>query len=101
VTGVLLLFTLAAMANAAFARIRPSSVDKAVLNNARQLAAAANQYCLEHKVTSCAHSDLVGPNKLLKVIGRVQQETYPGVFQVGGIITITGVAGARTITYAP
>lgn len=83
-----------------FAPIAPAQ-DKAVLNNARQLAAAADQYYQEHGVTLCTLADLVGPEKFVKALNTVASETYPLSFPKGVPLTITGVAGARTITYAP
>lgn len=82
-------------------RMRPSSVDKAVLNNARYLAAAASQYFLENGVTTCTASDLVGLDKYVKVVNLVAGETYPVNYTQGVPIKVTGVAGARTLTYAP
>ena len=49
---VVIIGLLAAMAIPAFQKVRTSSQDKAVLNNARQLAAAADQYFLENGVSS-------------------------------------------------
>jgi type IV pilus assembly protein PilA len=43
---VVIIGLLAAMAIPAFQKVRQSSQDKAVLNNARQLAAAADQFFL-------------------------------------------------------
>ena len=82
-------------------RIRPSTVEKAVLNNARHLAASADEYFNAHGVTTCALTDLVGPDKYMKALNRVQNETYPQNYSQGVTITITGVAGVRTVTYAP
>ena len=47
---VVIIGLLAAMAFPAFQKVRQSSQDKAVLNNARQLSAAADQYFLENGV---------------------------------------------------
>ena len=44
---VVIIGLLAAMAIPAFQKVRTASQDKAVLNNARQIAAAADQYYLE------------------------------------------------------
>ncbi|NBX60429.1 MAG: prepilin-type N-terminal cleavage/methylation domain-containing protein, partial [Opitutaceae bacterium] len=51
---VVIIGLLAAMAIPAFQKVRQSSQDKAVLNNARQLSAAADQYFLENGVTTAA-----------------------------------------------
>ena len=92
---------LAAMALPAFDRIRRSAQDRAVLNNARQLSAAADQYYLENGVSTVAVTDLVGSSNYVKALNLVANETYPTGFSQGTTITISGVAGVRTITYAP
>ena len=98
---VVIIGLLAAMAIPAFQKVRQSSQDKAVLNNARQLSAAADQYFLENGVSSVASANLVGATNYVKAINTVAGETYPTGYTQGETITITGVAGARTITYAP
>jgi type IV pilus assembly protein PilA len=98
---VVIIGLLAAMAIPAFQKVRTSSQDKAVLNNARQLAAAADQYFLENGVSSVAQASLVGASNYVKALNLVANESYPAGFTQGVTITITGVAGARTITYAP
>ena len=57
---VVIIGLLAAMAIPAFQKVRQSSQDKAVLNNARQLSAAADQYFLENGVSSVASTSLIG-----------------------------------------
>jgi type IV pilus assembly protein PilA len=98
---VVIIGLLAAMAIPAFQKVRQSSQDKAVLNNARQLSAAADQYFLENGVSTVAQTSLVGASAYVKAINTVAGETYPAHYSQGITITITGVAGARTITYAP
>jgi type IV pilus assembly protein PilA len=98
---VVIIGLLAAMAIPAFQKVRQSSQDKAVLNNARQLSAGADQYFLENGVSTCASTDLVGSSNYVKVVNTVAAESYPTNFTQGITITITGVAGARTVTYAP
>ena len=92
---------LAAMAIPAFQKVRSSSQDKTVLNNARQLSAAADQYYLENGVSTCASADLVGSTAYVKVINTVAGESYPATYTQGVTITIASVAGARTVTYSP
>ena len=58
---VVIIGLLAAMAIPAFQKVRTASQDKAVLNNMRQLAAAADQYYLENGATTVAQSSLIGP----------------------------------------
>ena len=98
---VVIIGLLAAMAIPAFQKVRQSSQDKAVLNNARQLSAAADQYFLENGVSSVASADLVGATNYVKAVNTVASETYPTGYTQGITITISGIAGARTVTYAP
>jgi type IV pilus assembly protein PilA len=98
---VVIIGLLAAMAIPAFQKVRQSSQDKTVLNNARQLSAAADQYFLENGVSTVGSSQLVGSSNYVKAVNTVALETYPDSFTQGITITINGVAGARTVTYAP
>ena len=98
---VVIIGLLAAMAIPAFQKVRQSSQDKAVLNNARQLAAAADQYFLENGVSSVTQGSLVGSTNYVKALNLVANEAYPAGFTQGITITVSGVAGQRTITYAP
>ena len=98
---VVIIGLLAAMAIPAFQKVRQSSQDKAVMNNARQLSAAADQYFLENGVSSVTQGSLVGSTNYVKALNLVANETYPGGFTQGITITIAGVAGQRPITYSP
>ena len=98
---VVIIGLLAAMAIPAFQKVRTSSQDKAILNNARQLAAAADQYFLENGVSAVTQGNLVGAANYVKALNLVANETYPASYTQGQTITVAGVAGARTITYAP
>jgi type IV pilus assembly protein PilA len=98
---VVIIGLLAAMAIPAFQKVRQSSQDKAVLNNARQLSAAADQYFLENGVSTVDLANLVGATNYVKAVNTVASETYPTGFTQGITITISGIAGARTVTYAP
>ena len=98
---VVIIGLLAAMAVPAFQKVRQSSQDKTVLNNARQLASAADQYYLEKGVSTVAQTDLVGYDKYVKSLNTVASETYPSNFTQGVTITVSGIAGVRTVTYAP
>jgi type IV pilus assembly protein PilA len=66
----------AAMAVPAFQKVRGASQEKAVLNNLRQLDAAADQYYLEKGVTTATYGDLVGPEKYVRRIIPVAGEDY-------------------------
>jgi len=98
---VVIIGLLAAMAIPAFQKVRTNSQDKAVLNNARQLSAGADQYYLENGVSSVILSDLIGPTTYVKALNSVALEVYPVGFTQGQTVTIASVAGTRTITYAP
>jgi type IV pilus assembly protein PilA len=98
---VVIIGLLAAMAIPAFQKVRTNSQDKAVLNNARQISAGADQYYLENGVSSCALTDIIGPTVYVKSLNTVANESYPTGFTQGVTITINSVAGVRTITYAP
>jgi type IV pilus assembly protein PilA len=98
---VVIIGLLAAMAIPAFQKVRQSSQDKAVLNNARQLSAASDQYFLENGCSTVASSNLVGSDKYVKAVNTAAGETYPTNYTQGITITISAVAGTRTVTYAP
>ena len=98
---VVIIGLLAAMAIPAFQKVRQASQDKTVLNNARQLSAAADQYYLEQGVSTVTLANLVGTSNYVKALHLVAKEPYTGAFTQGEAITIDSVAGVRTITYAP
>lgn len=97
----LVLGILAALTWSAFQKVRQSSQDKAVMCPIRQLAAAADQYYLENGVSSVEYAQLVGATNYMKAVHPIAGETYPTRYIRGMTITVTGVAGLRTITYAP
>ncbi len=84
-----------------YRKVRISSQDKAVLCPLRQLSAAADQYYLENGVSTVAYRDLVGATNYVKVIQTIAGETYPDYYTQGRPLIATGVAGTRTVTYAP
>ena len=96
---VVIIGLLAAMAIPAFQKVRAASQDKTVLNNMRQLGAAADQYFLENGTSTAAITSLVGSSAYVKALNTVANETYPASYTQGTPITVTGIAGARTITY--
>ena len=98
---VVVIGMLAALALPAFQRVREASQDKAVMSNARQLSAAADQYMMEYGVTQALTVRLIGATNYVKSFGSVAQEHYPDWVTQGVTITITGVANQRTITYSP
>jgi type IV pilus assembly protein PilA len=98
---VVIIGLLASLALPAFQKVRTASQDKAAMNNARQMAAAADQYFLENGVSTAASSNLIGATAYVKSLGQVANETYPSFYTQGVTITITGLASARTLTYSP
>jgi len=98
---VVIIGLLAAMAIPAFQKVRTSSQDKAVLNNARQMAAAADQYFLENGVSTVTQGNLVGASNYVKALNLVANEAYPENYTQGTTITVSGIAGSRFLTYAP
>jgi type IV pilus assembly protein PilA len=98
---VVIIGLLASIAIPAFQKIRASSQDTAVLNNARQLAGAADQYFMETGRTTVGFTRLVGPSAYIKGFQTIANETYPINFTQGHAVTVGGVAAQRTITYAP
>jgi type IV pilus assembly protein PilA len=98
---VVIIGLLAAMAIPAFQKVRQNSQDKTVLNNARQLSAAADQYFLENGVSAVWKVNLVGSSNYIKALNTVAGENYPDWYTQGITITVGAIAGARTVTYAP
>ena len=98
---VVIIGLLAARAIPAFQKVRTASQDKAVLNNARQMAAAADSYYLESGASYAASSSLIGATNYVKSLNTVALESYPDFYTQGVTLTIAGIANARTITYAP
>lgn len=97
---VVIIGLLAALAIPAFQKIRGASQDKAVLSNARQLAAATDQYMMEHGRSFVSIGLLVGISNYVKSLDTIAGENYPTMFTAGAPITVTGVGGNRTITYS-
>lgn len=98
---VVLIGLLASLAMPAYRRIVQRSQDQAVTNNARQLASAINQYFSENGASTVTLDTLTGSNAYLNNIRPVAGETYPTIYTQNVAVTITGVGGARTITYVP
>lgn len=79
--GIPVMGLMAAMAIPAFQKVRIASQEKAMLNNARMLSSAADQYYLESGKTVAAYTDIVGPDKYVKKVFVVMGEKYPQTFQ--------------------
>jgi type IV pilus assembly protein PilA len=65
----------------------------------RQLGAAADQYFLEFGTASAALSSLVGSSAYVKALNTVANESYPTDYTQGNPVIVSGIAGARTLTY--
>jgi type IV pilus assembly protein PilA len=89
---VVIIGLLAAMAIPAFQKVRETSQTKAITNNLRQLASAADQYFIENGVTEVAQTELVGTDKYVKTLNAVAGETYPATITQGSAIEATGGA---------
>ena len=89
---VVIIGLLAAMAIPAFQKVRKTSQDKTILNNLRQLSAAAQQYFLEQGVTSVTSANLVGTetDKYIKSVNTVRSETYPGTLNATDTSIVAG-----------
>jgi type IV pilus assembly protein PilA len=98
---VVIIGMLAALALPGFRKIHTASQDRAVLNNARQLSSAADQYFSEYGVSTVTLGSLVGSGSYVKLLEVLANETYPAGFTQAQPVTIEGVGGARTITYGP
>ena len=87
---VVIIGLLAAMAIPAFKKVRDTSQIKAITNNLRQLASAADQYFLENGVTSVSSAALIGTDKFIKTVDPVAGEAYTATIQQGTNIEATG-----------
>ncbi len=93
---------MAAMAIPAFQKVRASSQEKAVMNNLRQLAAAADQYYLETGKSTATYVDLVGPDKYIRQINPVAGEIYVGMtFKQGAPLRVRVPTLKKFVEYAP
>ena len=54
---------------------------------------------MEYGKSTVSIGRLVGLTNYVKALDTVAQEAYPDVYTAGTPITVTGVGGARTITY--
>jgi hypothetical protein len=82
---------------------RPGNVEvkRMVLNNLRQLSAAADQFYLENGVSTASYEQLVGPNKYVREVRSADGEDYRTlVFKQGQELLVTTRNGL-TIRYAP
>jgi type IV pilus assembly protein PilA len=84
----------------AFERVRRTSMEKAILNNLRQLSAAADQFFLEYGTHKVTIDQIVGPDKYIKKLNEVDGEDYTKLDLTQGatpwkIVSASGI----TVTY--
>jgi len=96
---VVIIGLLAAMAIPAFQKVRETSQEKAITNNLRQLASAADQYFLEHGVTTITSAELVGTDSYVKSIDAVAGENYPTNITQGTDLSTDSGAVNVTLTF--
>ena len=82
------------------AKLSPE-VERAILNNLRQLAAAADQYYLENGKVSTTYDELVGPNKYVKEMNPLNGENYRALQFAQGKQLVVTTAGGHSVSYAP
>jgi hypothetical protein len=76
-------------------------IQKAVLNNLRQISAAADQYYLEHGGNTVPLAELVGPTKYIKQLNPVDGESYAGMQLKSGVPVSVTTAQGISVSYAP
>jgi type IV pilus assembly protein PilA len=100
VATVLILCAIA-VGGPAFQKVRDSSQHKAILNNLRQIAAAADQFYLENGVNKVSLSELIGPDKYIKSLTPVDGERYDDIqLEQGRPIMVKRPSG-EVVAYAP
>lgn len=96
---VVIIGLLAAMAIPAFQKVRQTSRTKAVTNNLRQLASAADQYFLDNGLTQVSSADLIGTDNYIKNMPPVAKEAYTATIKQGTAITASGGALTAAISF--
>lgn len=92
---------LAAMAVPAFQKVRVASQEKTVMNNLRQLSAAAEQHYLENGVATARYDDLVGPDRYIRRLEPVAGEDYRTVTLQAGKPLKVRLKDGREVEYRP
>jgi type IV pilus assembly protein PilA len=90
---------MAAMAIPAFQKVRATSQEKAITNNLRMLASAAQQMMLEEGVTSVRTEDLIGPDAYIYSFEPVMGESYPEVITAEMTKIEAVLPTGETVTY--
>jgi type IV pilus assembly protein PilA len=99
---VVIIGLLAAMAIPAFQKVRQSSIQKTLINDAKQIAGAANQYMMEYGVTSVEFkSDAAGKvdgvlSVYVKYVSKGNE--LPGTFAAANESYLVGNAALGTVS---
>ena len=96
---VVIIGLLAAMAIPAFNKVRATSQDKAVINNLRQFASAAQQYMLDEGASTVAHANVVGSGLHISTLETVADEVYTGLTLGTNTTQLTASVNGRAVTY--
>lgn len=108
---VVIIGLLAAMAIPAFQKVRRASLEKTMVNDARQIASGAQQYFLENGVSTVASTAIIGPgaDTYVKKLGKgntlstttlTQGATFALTNASLGAITFDENAQTFTVDYA-
>ncbi len=96
---VVIIGLLAAMAIPAFNKVRATSQDKAVTNNLRQYASAAQQYMLDDGVATVGYTNIVGSGLHISTVDTVANETYTGLTLGTDTTRLQATVNGRIINY--
>ena len=103
---VVIIGLLAAMAIPAFQKVRQSSIEKTLTNDAKQLASAANQYFMEFGTSTIALAigadGVVGGAEMSKYVHQITKgNVFPANLTAGLSFTGSNAAlGAVTLTFS-
>jgi type IV pilus assembly protein PilA len=92
---------MAAMAVPAFQKTRTAAQEKAVMNNLRQLAAAAEQHYLETGTRTATYDQLVGVSRYIKALNPIAGENYRALRFQQGLVLRVRMGYGMVIEYKP
>lgn len=76
-----------------------AAIERAILNNLRQLAAAIDQFYLENKRPPTSLAEIVGENNYIKRLVPVAGETYAGLSMLTGQVMTVTTSSGQTVVY--
>ncbi|MES2696305.1 MAG: hypothetical protein V4773_22730 [Verrucomicrobiota bacterium] len=79
----------------------PPEIERAIMNNLRQLSAASDQYYLENGKTSTTYDEIVGPTKYVKTLVVVAGENYRALEFKQGKLLVVKTANGEQVSYGP